>query len=31
LTEKFAECWAYQIMDHAIDVMKEVEKWLTAL
>ena len=26
LSEKFAECWAYQIMDHAIDVMKEAEK-----
>ena len=23
LSEKFAECWAYTIMDHAIDVMKE--------
>jgi hypothetical protein len=25
LTEKFAECWAYQIMNHAIDVMKEAK------
>lgn len=26
LTENFATCWAYQIMDHVIDVMKEAEK-----
>ena len=25
LSEKFAERWAYQIMDHVIDVVKEAE------